>query len=57
VRDMYMVEPVREGSAPSHGRLLWLGLAAAGLGTALLGLMPGPVLDTVRQAAGAILGA
>jgi len=40
----------------AHGRLLWGGLAVASVLTVLLGLIPGPFLDIVGQAARAIGG-
>jgi NADH-quinone oxidoreductase subunit N len=51
---MYMREPATEQPALAHGRLLWSGLAAASVLTVAFGLLPGPLLDTVRAAARAI---
>ncbi len=52
---MYMREPAVEVAPLRHGRLLWTGLAVAGVLTVVLGLLPGPVLDSVREAARALL--
>ncbi len=52
---MYMREPAAEVLPHRHGRLLWAGLAVAGVLTVVLGLLPGPVLDSVREAARALL--
>jgi NADH-quinone oxidoreductase subunit N len=51
---MYMRDPATEQPALRHGRLLWGGLAAATALTLLLGLIPGPLLDVVGEAARAI---
>jgi len=51
---MFMREPQSEQPALSHGRLLWGGLIAATVLTVLLGVVPGPFLDIVNQAARAI---
>ena len=51
---MFMREPATEAPALRHGRLLWSGLAATTALTILLGLVPGPLLDVVGQAARAI---
>jgi NADH-quinone oxidoreductase subunit N len=51
---MYMREPQSEQPALTHGRLLWGGLIAATVLTILLGVIPGPFLDLVGQAAKAI---
>ena len=51
---MFMREPQTEQPALSHGRLLWGGLVAATILTILLGLVPGPLLEIVGQAARAI---
>jgi NADH-quinone oxidoreductase subunit N len=51
---MFMREPQSEQPALSHGRLLWAGLVAATVLTIALGLVPGPLLDIVSQAAKAI---
>jgi NADH-quinone oxidoreductase subunit N len=51
---MFMREPQNEQPALTHGRLLWGGLIAATILTVLLGVLPGPLLDIVGQAAKAI---
>jgi NADH-quinone oxidoreductase subunit N len=51
---MFMRDPVSEAPPLTHGRLLWGGLAAATALTILLGVLPGPLLDIVGQAARAI---
>ncbi len=51
---MFMREPQTEMPALAHGRLLWGGLAAATILTILLGLVPGPLLDIVGEAARAL---
>jgi NADH-quinone oxidoreductase subunit N len=51
---MFMREPRTEVEADVHGRLLWTGLGVASILTILLGLVPGPLLDVVSQAARAI---
>ena len=51
---MFMREPQSEQPALSHGRLLWGGLIAATVLTVLLGVIPGPFLEIVNQAARAI---
>jgi NADH-quinone oxidoreductase subunit N len=51
---MFMREPQAEGPAATHGRLMWGGLAVATILTVVLGLVPGPLLDIVRDAAAAI---
>jgi NADH-quinone oxidoreductase subunit N len=51
---MYMREPQSEQPALTHGRLLWGGLIVATVLTILLGVIPGPFLDFVGQAAKAI---
>ena len=53
---MFMRESRSEEVVPSHGRLLWSGLAVASVLTIVLGLIPGPFLDIVAQAARAIGG-
>ena len=53
---MFMREPVSEGPALKHGRLLWSGLAAATVLTIAFGLFPGLILGMVERAAGAISG-
>jgi NADH-quinone oxidoreductase subunit N len=51
---MFMREPAAEQPALAHGRLLWGGLIVATILVVVLGLFPGPLLDIVRDAAGAI---
>jgi NADH-quinone oxidoreductase subunit N len=51
---MFMRDPVSDGPVLRHGRLLWSGLAAATALTILLGLIPGPLLQIVGNAARAI---
>ncbi len=51
---MFMRDSQTELPALGHGRLLWGGLVAATVLTILLGLVPGPLLDVVSQAARAI---
>jgi NADH-quinone oxidoreductase subunit N len=51
---MFMRDPATDQPALTHGRLLWGGLAAATALTILLGVLPGPLLDIVGQAARAI---
>jgi NADH-quinone oxidoreductase subunit N len=53
---MYMRDPATEQPALTHGRLLWSGLVATTVLTIGLGLVPGPLLDTVRAAASALAG-
>jgi NADH-quinone oxidoreductase subunit N len=53
---MFMREPRSEELPPAHGRLTWSGLAVASVLTVLLGLLPGPFIDAVAQAARAIGG-
>ena len=53
---MFMREPRSEDAAMAHGRLMWSGLAVASVLTVVLGLIPGPFLDIVAQAARAIGG-
>jgi NADH-quinone oxidoreductase subunit N len=53
---MFMREPRSEDAALTHGRLMWGGLAVASVLTVVLGLIPGPFLDIVGQAARAIGG-
>jgi NADH-quinone oxidoreductase subunit N len=53
---MFMREPRTEAAAMPHGRLMWGGLAVASVLTVILGLIPGPFLDIVGQAARAIGG-
>ncbi|MBI2776890.1 MAG: NADH-quinone oxidoreductase subunit N [Chloroflexi bacterium] len=51
---MFMREPQSEQPALRHGRLLWGGLVVATILTVVLGVIPGPLLDIVRNAAAAI---
>jgi NADH-quinone oxidoreductase subunit N len=51
---MFMREPATEQPALTHSRLLWGGLGIATALTIVLGLIPGPLLAIVREAAGAI---
>ncbi|MBA2314093.1 MAG: NADH-quinone oxidoreductase subunit N [Chloroflexi bacterium] len=51
---MYMRDPETEQPALRHGRLVWGGLAAATALTILLGIIQGPLLDIVGEAARAI---
>jgi NADH-quinone oxidoreductase subunit N len=53
---MFMRDPRDEAAPMPHGRLMWGGLAVASVLTILLGLIPGPFLDIVGQAARAIGG-
>ena len=53
---MFMREPRAEQAPMEHGRLLWGGLAVASVLTIVLGLVPGPFLTFVEQAAAAIGG-
>ncbi len=51
---MFMREPKVDEASPTHGRLLWGGLWAATALTILLGLIPGPLLEIVGDAARAL---
>lgn len=51
---MFMREPVSDAPALRHGRLVWTGLAITTILTVLLGLLPGPLLEIVGNAARAI---
>jgi hypothetical protein len=51
---MFMRESKSDEPAPAHGRLTWGGLAVASVLTILIGLLPGPIIDVVDQAARAI---
>lgn len=51
---MFMREPQSDQPALTHGRLLWGGLIVATVLVVILGIIPGPLLDIVRDAAGAI---
>jgi len=51
---MFMREPQSDEAAPKHGRLLWGGLWVATALTILLGLIPGPLLEIVGDAARAL---
>ena len=53
---MFMREPASEQAPSTHGRLLWGGLVVASVLTVVLGLIPGPFIDIVGQAARAIGG-
>jgi NADH-quinone oxidoreductase subunit N len=53
---MFMRDPRSEDVAMAHGRLMWGGLVVASVLTIVLGLIPGPFLDIVNQAARAIGG-
>jgi NADH-quinone oxidoreductase subunit N len=53
---MFMRESKSDEPAPAHGRLTWGGLVVASVLTILIGLVPGPVIDIVTQAAHAIGG-
>ena len=48
--------PPEVNAAMAHGRLMWGGLVVASVLTVLLGLIPGPFLDIVAQAARSIGG-
>ena len=51
---MFMRDPKGDEAAPSHGRLMWGGLWVATALTILLGLIPGPLLEIVGDAARAL---
>ena len=51
---MFMREPTSDEPALRHGRLLWAGLAITTILTVLLGLIPGPLLEIVGNAARSI---
>jgi NADH-quinone oxidoreductase subunit N len=51
---MYMREPRTEAERLSHGRLLWVGLAAAFLLTVAVGLFPTTLIDAAATAAEAL---
>lgn len=53
---MFMREPRNEETPMRHGALMWGGLAVSSVLTVALGLIPGPFLDIVGQAARAIGG-
>ena len=53
---MFMRDPRSEDAPLAHGRLMWGGLVVASVLTVVLGLIPGPFLDIVGQAARAIGG-
>jgi NADH-quinone oxidoreductase subunit N len=53
---MFMREPRSEATAMAHGRLMWGGLVVASVLTVVLGLVPGPFLQIVSQAARALGG-
>jgi NADH-quinone oxidoreductase subunit N len=52
---MFMREPETEAPALSHGGLVWVGLFAATILTIGLGLLPGPIIESVQDAASALL--
>ena len=51
---MFMREPTSDEPALSHGRLLWVGLVITTVLTVVFGLIPGPLLEIVGNAARAI---
>jgi NADH:ubiquinone oxidoreductase subunit 2 (subunit N) len=51
---MFMREPQTDAPPLTHSRLLWGGLGVATALTIVLGLLPGPLLEIVGQAAKAI---
>ena len=51
---MFMRDPASDEPALRHGRLVWTGLAITTILTVLLGLLPGPLLEIVGNAARAI---
>ena len=51
---MFMREPASDEPALSHGRLLWAGLVITTVLTVVFGLIPGPLLEIVGNAARAI---
>jgi NADH-quinone oxidoreductase subunit N len=51
---MYMREPQGDATPVAHGMLLRVGLTITGVGTILLGLFPGPLLEAVGSAAAAV---
>jgi NADH-quinone oxidoreductase subunit N len=53
---MFMRESKSDEPAPEHSRLTWGGLVVASVLTVMLGLVPGPFIDAVGQAAKAIGG-
>jgi NADH-quinone oxidoreductase subunit N len=53
---MFMRDPASEVAPPTHGRLLWSGLAVSTALTILLGFFPGLILPIIGQAARAIAG-
>ncbi len=53
---MFMREPASEATPPSHGKLLWSGLAVTTALTILFGFFPGIILGIIGQAASAIGG-
>jgi NADH-quinone oxidoreductase subunit N len=53
---MFMREPRSEDEAMAHGRLMWGGLVVASVLVVVLGLIPGPFLTIVGDAARAIGG-
>jgi NADH:ubiquinone oxidoreductase subunit 2 (subunit N) len=51
---MFMREPQADVAPLAHSRLLWGGLGVATALTIVLGVLPGPLLEIVGQAARAI---
>ena len=51
---MFMREPLSDEPAMEHGRLLWAGLVITTILTLVFGLIPGPLLEIVGNAARAI---
>ncbi len=51
---MFMREPLSDEPAMEHGRLLWAGLLITTILTLVFGLIPGPLLEIVGNAARAI---
>ncbi len=52
---MFMREPETEAPPLRHSGLVWVGLFAATILTVGLGLLPGPIIDTVTDAARALI--
>lgn len=51
---MFMREPTSDEPPLSHGRLMWVGLVITTVLTVVFGLIPGPLLEVVGNAARAI---
>jgi len=51
---MFMREPVAETEPQRHSSLVWAGLWATTVLTIVLGLVPGPLLSVVTDAAKAL---